>query len=38
MVKNSFVAEETFKRQPHKIVKHTRTIRRLTADELCECV
>ena len=26
------------KRQPHEIVKHTRTIRRLTGDELFGCV
>ena len=28
----------TFKRQSHKIVKHTETIRRQIADELFECV
>ena len=27
-----------FKRQPHKMVKHTQTIRRLFADKLFECV
>ena len=27
-----------FKRQPHKMVKHTQTIRRLTGDEMFECV
>ena len=27
-----------FKRQSHKIVKHTQTIRRQIADELFECV
>ena len=27
-----------FKRQPHKMVKHTQTIRRQFADELFECV
>ena len=27
-----------FKRQPHKMVKHTQTIRRSFADELFECV
>ena len=25
MTKNSFVAEVTFKHQPHKMVKHTQT-------------
>ena len=29
---------EPFKRQFHKIVKHTQTIRRQIADELFECV
>ena len=29
---------EPFKRQPHKVVKHTQTTRRLTADELFERV
>ena len=28
----------TFKRQYHKMVKHTQTIRRQIADELLECV
>ena len=28
----------TFKRQPHKMVKHTQVIRRNSADELFECV
>ena len=28
----------TFKRQPHKMVKHTQTIRRQFADELFRCV
>ena len=28
----------TFKQQPHKMVKHTQTIRRQFADELFECV
>ena len=28
----------TFKRQFHKMVKHTQTIRRQIADELFECV
>ena len=27
-----------FKRQPHKTVKHTQTIRRQIVDELFECV
>ena len=27
-----------FKRQPHKMVKHTQTIRHQIADELLECV
>ena len=27
-----------FKRQFHKMVKHTQTIRRQIVDELCECV
>ena len=27
-----------YKRQPHKMVKHTQTIRRQFADELFECV
>ena len=27
-----------FKRQPHKMVKHTQASRRLTADELFECI
>ena len=29
MAKTSFLAEVTFKRKPHKMVKHTQTIRRL---------
>ena len=29
---------ETFKRQSHKMVNHTQTIRRQFADELFECV
>ena len=29
---------QPFKRQPHKMAKHTQTIRRLLADELFECV
>ena len=29
---------QPFKRQPHKMVKHTQTIRRQFADELFECV
>ena len=36
MTKNSFVEEVTFKRQFHKMVKHTQTIRRQIADELFE--
>ena len=28
----------SFKRQPHKMLKQTQTIRRLIADELFECV
>ena len=29
---------QPFKRQPHKMVEHTQTIRRQTADKLCDCV
>ena len=29
---------QLFKRQPHKMVKHTQTIRRQFPDELFECV
>ena len=32
------LAIEPFKRQSHKTVKHTQTIRRQIADELFECV
>ena len=28
----------SFKRQPHRMVKHTQTIRRLTANELFKCL
>ena len=31
-------ASYPFKRQSHKMVKHTQTIRRQIADELFECV
>ena len=29
---------QPFKRQPHKMVEHTQTTRRQTADKLCDCV
>ena len=35
---NKLTINFTFKHQPHKMVKHTQTIRRETADELFECV
>ena len=33
-----FYTSYPFKRQPHKMVKHIQSIRRLSADELFECV
>ena len=36
-VKDNLIVK-LFKRQPHKIVRHTQTIRRQFADELFECV
>ena len=38
MTTNSFVAEVTFRRQPHKMIKHTKTIRRQFADKLFKYV
>ena len=39
MKKNATVLDlEPFKRQPHKMVNHTKTIHRLLPDELFECV
>ena len=34
----SFFTLQPFKRQSHKMIKHTQTIRRQIADELFECV
>ena len=38
MLERKFKSEKTIKRESHKMVKHTQTIRWQIADELFECV
>ena len=38
ILENLVNSDKPFKRQSHKMVKHTQTIRRQFADELFECV